>query len=93
MSFLSSECSLKVSFTIYSIYRYYFQEAAYIKIHAEIPDVLANHSKPCNTSIYPTWEKFLEAFLAKGNDLHEMQCYIHNIENNMIFHIFSTCGI
>ena len=54
--------------TFMSVIKVYFsfQEAAYIKIHAEIPEVLANHAQPVNTNIYPTWEKFLEAFLAKG---------------------------
>ncbi|XP_070542843.1 IQ domain-containing protein H-like [Ptychodera flava] len=42
------------------------QEAAFIKIHAEIPEVIAKHSKPVNTSVFPTWEKFLEAFLSQG---------------------------
>ncbi|XP_067666806.1 IQ domain-containing protein H-like [Haliotis asinina] len=42
------------------------QEAAYIKIHAEIPDVLVEHATPINTEIYKTWDKFLEAFLSQG---------------------------
>ncbi|XP_021362303.1 IQ domain-containing protein H-like isoform X2 [Mizuhopecten yessoensis] len=42
------------------------QEAAYIKIHAEIADVLHANSKPVHTSIYATWETFLEAFLSQG---------------------------
>ncbi|KAJ8304824.1 hypothetical protein KUTeg_018407 [Tegillarca granosa] len=42
------------------------QEAAYIKIHAEIPDVLAEHAMPVHTELYPTWEKFLDAFLSQG---------------------------
>ncbi|XP_077988694.1 IQ domain-containing protein H-like [Glandiceps talaboti] len=42
------------------------QEAAFIKIHAEIPDVLAKNSIPVNTAVFPTWEKFLEAFLSQG---------------------------
>ncbi|XP_033124079.1 IQ domain-containing protein H-like isoform X2 [Anneissia japonica] len=42
------------------------QEAAYIKIHAEIPDILVKHSHPVNTSVFPTWQKFLEAFLSQG---------------------------
>ena len=43
------------------------QEAAYIKIHAEIPEVLNNHAKPVNTAIYPTWQRFMEAFLSQGS--------------------------
>ncbi|KAK3607906.1 hypothetical protein CHS0354_036732 [Potamilus streckersoni] len=42
------------------------QEGAYIKIHAEIPEVLAKHARPINERIYPTWDKFLEAFLSQG---------------------------
>lgn len=42
------------------------QEAAYIKIHAEIAEVLSHHAKPMNTKIYPTWERFLESFLSQG---------------------------
>ncbi|XP_048255584.1 IQ domain-containing protein H-like isoform X2 [Haliotis rufescens] len=42
------------------------QEAAYIKIHAEIPDVLSEHGTPINTDIYKTWDTFLEAFLSQG---------------------------
>lgn len=47
----------------------FHQEAAYIKIHAEIPDILSEFAKPCNTKIYPTWEHFLNAFLSLGKDL------------------------
>ena len=43
-----------------------FQEAAYIKIHAEIADVLSRHACPMNTKIYPTWDRFLESFLSQG---------------------------
>ncbi|KAH9508924.1 hypothetical protein Btru_048311 [Bulinus truncatus] len=42
------------------------QEAAYIKIHAEIPDILTNYAQPCNSKIFPTWETFLKAFLSQG---------------------------
>ena len=42
------------------------QEAAYMKIHAEIPDVLTKHAKPVNIDIYSSWENFLEAFLGQG---------------------------
>ncbi|XP_076101914.1 IQ domain-containing protein H-like isoform X2 [Mytilus galloprovincialis] len=46
--------------------RKWAQEAAYIKIHAEIPEVLATHAKPVNTKLYPTWDSFLDAFLSQG---------------------------
>ncbi|XP_002730454.1 IQ domain-containing protein H-like [Saccoglossus kowalevskii] len=42
------------------------QEAAFIRIHAEIPDVLEKNARPVNTTVFPTWQKFLEAFLSKG---------------------------
>merc|ERR1719422_695902 len=42
------------------------QEAAYIKIHAEVPDILLKYAQPLNTKMYPTWEKFLRAFLSQG---------------------------
>ncbi|XP_069138728.1 IQ domain-containing protein H-like isoform X4 [Argopecten irradians] len=42
------------------------QEAAYIKIHAEIADVLHANAKPVHTNIYASWDTFLEAFLSQG---------------------------
>lgn len=42
------------------------QEAAYIKIHAEIGEVLEKHGCPMNTKVYPTWDKFLQSFLSQG---------------------------
>ncbi|XP_064607991.1 IQ domain-containing protein H-like isoform X2 [Liolophura sinensis] len=42
------------------------QEAAYIKIHAEIPAILKTFAKPVNDKLFPSWEKFLEAFLGQG---------------------------
>ncbi|CAL1540597.1 unnamed protein product [Lymnaea stagnalis] len=42
------------------------QEAAYIKIHAEIPDILTSYAQPFNTKAYSTWEQFLRAFLSQG---------------------------
>lgn len=37
-----------------------------MKIHAEIPDVLTEFASPLNTKAYPTWEKYLDAFLCQG---------------------------
>ena len=42
------------------------QEAAYIKIHAEIPDVLTNSAQPVNNKAYNNWENYLVAFLGQG---------------------------
>ncbi|XP_041366539.1 IQ domain-containing protein H-like isoform X2 [Gigantopelta aegis] len=42
------------------------QESAYIKIHAEIGDVLQYFAEPVNKNVFPTWEKFLAAFLGQG---------------------------
>lgn len=42
------------------------QEPVFIKILAEIDDVLRNHACPVNTKAYPTWEKFLQSFLSQG---------------------------
>lgn len=36
------------------------------KIAAEIPTILAQHGTPVSQREYPTWEKFLEAFLQRG---------------------------
>ncbi len=46
------------------------QEAAYIKIHAEIPDVLSEYGTPVNTKVYPDWSRFLEAFLSQGKSIY-----------------------
>ncbi|XP_038076728.1 IQ domain-containing protein H-like [Patiria miniata] len=42
------------------------QEPAYIKIRAEVPDILANNATPINKKLYSSWPKFLEAFLSQG---------------------------
>ncbi|XP_059161513.1 IQ domain-containing protein H-like isoform X2 [Physella acuta] len=42
------------------------QESAYIKIHAEIPDILSSYAQPVNTKVFPDWDAYLKAFLAKG---------------------------
>ncbi|XP_064651541.1 IQ domain-containing protein H-like isoform X2 [Lineus longissimus] len=41
------------------------QEPAYIKIHAEVPELLSNFAKPVN-KVYATWQKFIDAFLSQG---------------------------
>jgi hypothetical protein len=43
-----------------------FQEPAYIKIHAEVPELLSSFAKPVNTKVYATWQKFIDAFLSQG---------------------------
>lgn len=45
---------------------FWLQEAAYIKIHAEIADVLAKHARPVHEELYEDWSKFLDAFLSQG---------------------------
>ncbi|KAL8616663.1 hypothetical protein ACOMHN_031645 [Nucella lapillus] len=42
------------------------QEAAYIKIHAEVPDILLDHAQPSNTKVYSSWQTFLVDFLSQG---------------------------
>ena len=48
------------------------QEAAYIKIHAEIPDILMNYAQPSNTRVYSSWQMFLMDFLSQGNNDNEL---------------------
>ena len=43
------------------------QEPVFIKILSEIPELLENFGNPVNDKIYPTWDKFIMAFLSKGN--------------------------
>ncbi|XP_074650955.1 IQ domain-containing protein H-like isoform X2 [Tubulanus polymorphus] len=42
------------------------QEPAYMRILAEIPDILDKFAVPADKDIFPTWEKFIEAFLSQG---------------------------
>ncbi|ELT97689.1 hypothetical protein CAPTEDRAFT_178180 [Capitella teleta] len=42
------------------------QEAAYIKIHQEILEVLTQHAQPINKESYQDWNTFLHAFLCQG---------------------------
>ena len=41
-------------------------EPTLIKVTAEIPGILARHGSTASKEAYPTWEKFLEAFLQRG---------------------------
>ncbi|KAK3096782.1 hypothetical protein FSP39_003245 [Pinctada imbricata] len=42
------------------------QEPVFIKIHAEIPDLLSKYARPIHTDLYESWDKFLDAFLGQG---------------------------
>ena len=42
------------------------QEAAYIKIHAELPAVLVQHAVTVNSHVYNSWQKYLNTFLSQG---------------------------
>ena len=53
-------------YTILLTFFFKLQEAAYIKIHAEIADVLAKHARPVHTELFEDWSKFLDAFLSQG---------------------------
>ena len=50
------------------------QEAAYIKIHQEIPKFLENHATPADKTAYAQWPVFLNAFLSKGKTATLMAC-------------------
>ena len=41
-------------------------EPTFIRVSAEIPEILAHHAIPVNRELYPTWDKFLEDFLKRG---------------------------
>lgn len=42
------------------------QENAYLRLLDEVPDLLAKHARPSNKEVFPTWNDFLETFLAMG---------------------------
>ncbi|XP_062922233.1 IQ motif-containing protein H [Mobula hypostoma] len=46
--------------------RRWIQEPSEIKMAKELPGVLAEHARPVNQEIFPTWEKFLKMFLCQG---------------------------
>jgi hypothetical protein len=42
------------------------QEATLRKVIVELPELLVKQATPVNKDIYPTWEKFVDAFLSHG---------------------------
>ncbi|XP_078539173.1 IQ domain-containing protein H isoform X2 [Lissotriton helveticus] len=42
------------------------QEATLTRIAQELPEVLAQHAHPVSKKLFPTWERFLHAFLSQG---------------------------
>ena len=42
------------------------QEQALKKISSHLPDILSEHTEISDATLYPTWGKFLEAFLEAG---------------------------
>lgn len=45
------------------------QEATYLKILSEIPEVLSKYAMPANKKIYPTWDFYEKVFLSQGGVL------------------------
>lgn len=43
-------------------------EPTLIRVSAEIPEIMAHHATPVNSELYPTWDKFLQDFLKRGNE-------------------------
>ena len=46
--------------------RRWAQEQAITKITSQLPDILAKHAYPADTTLYPQWKAFLEDFLEMG---------------------------
>ena len=41
-------------------------EPTLIRVSAEVPEIMAHHATPVNSELYPTWDKFLQDFLKRG---------------------------
>ncbi|XP_072888732.1 IQ motif-containing protein H [Hemitrygon akajei] len=46
--------------------RRWMQEPSELKMAKELPGVLAEHARPVNQEMFPTWEKYLKMFLCQG---------------------------
>lgn len=41
-------------------------EPTLIRVSAEVPEIMAHHATPVNSELYPTWDRFLQDFLKRG---------------------------